>query len=358
MQSGNNLKILFVSAEVAPFAKTGGLADVAGSLPQVLAEMGNDVRVVMPRYKTINCKMDYVTDFPVQMGDRKETCVVREGKASYNSGSVPVYFLDNYHYYDRDGIYCYMDDAERFVFLCRAALEMLSRIGFKPDIIHCNDWHTGPVCLLLKEEYINFPFYSNIATVFTIHNLEYQGHFSKDVVRLLNLGDDVFTPEKVEFYGSFNFMKAGLVYSDIINAVSENYAEEVKTEQYGERLEGLLNKRADDLYGIVNGISYEEFNPATDTRIYSKFTEPSEKKLNKYGLQKEAGLKKSDAPLIGIVHRLTAQKGLELILDVMDEIMAQDVQFVLLGIGDPFYESKFLEFSKKYPDKMKVFIEF
>ena len=364
MQVKKDLKILFVSAEVSPFAKTGGLADVAGSLPLTLAEMGNDVRVVMPRYKVINSNMKYLADFPVAMGDRKETCVVRESDMTFRSGEetnrLPVYFVDSYHYYDREGIYCYMDDADRFVFFCKAVLEMLPRINFQPDVIHCNDWHTGPVCLLLKEGYKDYPFYKKISTVFTIHNLEYQGHFSKDVVRLLNLGEDIFVPEKVEFYGMFNFMKAGLVYADIINTVSETYGDEIRTEQYGEKLEGLLNKRAGDLYGIVNGISYEEFNPSGDPRIFKSFSAETykDKKLNKYALQKQAGLPQGDKPLIGIVHRLTAQKGLELILDSMDELMKEDIQFVLLGLGDPYYENKFKDFSQKYPEKIKVFIEF
>ena len=364
MKSDNKLKILFVSAEVAPFAKTGGLADVAGSLPQALSQMGHDVRVVMPRYKSINCNMEYAADFPVQMGDKKEACIIREGKMNFhgNGGlkSLPVYFLDNYHYYDREGIYCHPDDADRFVFLCKAALEMLPRINFQPDIIHCNDWHTGPLCLLLKEKYKKDPFYGKMGTVFTVHNLEYQGHFSKDVVRLLNVGEEVFTPEKAEFYGVFNFMKAGLVYSDIINAVSETYVEEIKTEKYGERLEGLLRKRAGDLYGIVNGISYEDFDPSGDPHIFKHFSRETyeDKKQNKYGLQKEAGLPKSDRPLIGIVHRLTAQKGLDLVLDVMDELLKEKVQFVLLGLGDPYYHNRFKEYEEKYPDRMKVFIEF
>lgn len=364
MNADKKLKILFVSAEVSPYAKTGGLADVAGSLPQTLASMGNDVRIIMPRYKTISCDMSYVTDFSVLMGDRSETCIIRETGSNYridgSSGTVPVYFVDSYHYFDRDGIYCYMDDADRFIFFCKAVLEMLPRIDFQPDVIHCNDWHTGPICLMLKEKYKKYPFFSRIATIFTVHNLEYQGHFSKDVLKILNMGDEIFIPEKVEFYGAFNFIKAGLVYTDIINTVSETYAEEVKTERFGERLEGLMKTREKDLYGIVNGISYEEFNPEDDPRIFKSYSEKNyiDKKQNKYGLQKEMGLEKSDKPLIGIVHRLTAQKGLDLILDTMDELMEKDVQFVLLGLGDPYYEKKFKDYEEKYPDKVKVRIEF
>ncbi|MCX8130017.1 MAG: glycogen synthase GlgA [Clostridia bacterium] len=364
MQETNKLKILFVSAEVAPFAKTGGLADVAGSLPQALAAMGNDVRVAMPRYKSIDCKMSYVTDFPVQVDYKKETCIVRETEVVFedNNGKklVPVYFIDNYHYYDRDGIYCHYDDGERFAFLCNAVMEMLPRINFQPDIIHCNDWHAGPVCMILNEKYKNHSFYKNIKTVYTIHNLEYQGNFPKDVYKLFNMKEDVFVPEKVEFYGMFSFMKAGLVYADKINTVSAMYASEIQTSEYGEKLEGLLQSRADDLCGIVNGISYDYFNPSKDPRIAKNYSEENieDKKENKYALQKELGLPVKDVPVMGLISRLAGQKGLNLVLDVIDDILALDVQFVLLGEGDPYYENAFKDIMKKYPDKVGVRIEF
>lgn len=364
MRQRNKLKILFVSAEVSPFAKTGGLADVAGSLPKTLASMGNDVRVVMPRYKAIKSGMDYVTDFPVQMDSRKETCILRETELDYSDQGVkkglPVYFVDNYNYYDRDGIYCHFDDADRFVFFCKAVLEMLPKISFQPDVIHCNDWHTGPICMLIKEAYGKQSFYSNIVTVYTIHNLEYQGHFSKDVIRLFNMGDEIFTPDKVEFYGMFNFMKAGLVYSDVINTVSEMYAGEIQTAQYGERLEGLLQKRTGDLFGIVNGISYEEFDPSTDPRIFKNYNVENflDKKENKIALQKEMGLPVRDVPLMGLISRLSGQKGLSLIIDEIDNIMGHDLQFVLLGTGDEYYEKAFKAIKDKYPEKMGVYIGF
>mgnify|MGYP005839701303 CR=1 FL=1 len=364
MQGKNGLRVLFVSAEVSPFAKTGGLADVAGSLPQALASMGNDVRVVMPRYREIMSKMDYVTDFPVQIDWRRETCIIRENAYklgdSGGDGAVPVYFIDNYHYYDRNGLYCHMDDAERFAFFCKAVLEMLPKINFQPDVIHCNDWHTGPICMLLKEKYNTYPFYKSISTVYTVHNLEYQGHFGKEVLRFLGLGEELFVPEKVEFYGMFNFMKAGLVYSDIINTVSERYAEEIKTPRYGERLEGILKDRASDLFGIVNGISYDDFNPETDPRIYKNYTENTytNKVENKYALQREMGLPSRDVPLMGLISRLSGQKGLNLIIDVIDEIMKEDLQFVLLGTGDPYYEDSFKNIKLKYPEKFGVYIGF
>jgi starch synthase len=360
----DKLKILFVSAEVTPFAKTGGLADVAGSLPQALVAMGNDVRVAMPRYKSIDCPMTYVTDFPVQVDYRKETCIVRETEVVLEEQGqqmhVPVYFLDNYHYYDRNGIYCHYDDGERFAFLCNAVMELLPKINFQPDIIHCNDWHVGPVCMILNEKYKSNPFYKNIKTVYTIHNLEYQGNFPKDLYKAFNVNENVFVPEKVEFYGAFSFMKAGLVYADKINTVSEMYAREIKTPLYGEKLEGLLQARDQDLSGIVNGISYDYFNPLKDKRIYKNYSvdNSEDKKENKFALQKEFGLPVKDVPVIGVITRLASQKGLNLVLDVIDDILNKDVQFVLLGEGDPYYENAFRDVMKRYPEKAAARIEF
>jgi starch synthase len=363
MELGKKLKVLFVSAEVSPFAKTGGLADVAGSLPQALAALGCDIRVVMPGYGTINAPMDYVADFPVSMASRKETCIIKKTElnntAEGNSGVV-VYFAGNYHYYDRSSIYCHYDDAERFVFFCKAVLQMLPRIDFRPDIIHCNDWHTGPVCMLLKEKFAKEAFYKDISTIFTIHNLEYQGNFSRDTLTLMDMPEDVFTPDKVEFYGMFNFMKAGLVYSDIISTVSETYAREIQTPRYGEKLDGLLGKRSCDLYGIINGISYDTFNPASDSKIYKKFDYDSSnlKRKNKYALQRELGLNVSDVPLFSIVTRLTDQKGLNLILEILNELLQKDIQFVLLGSGDPYFEKSFKAAAKSNSSKMAVYTGF
>ncbi len=356
------LKVLFVSAEVDPFAKTGGLADVAGSLPKELTLLGQDVRVLMPRYKSIDTELAYVTDFPVEMGDRKETCVIKEGCIPVSdSEEVKVYFIENYHYYYRDSIYCYHDDAQRFILLCKAALEMLPYIDFKPDIIHCNDWHTGPLCLLLKEKYAKQDFYKDIATVYTIHNLEYQGNFGAETCGFLNVEEDFFTYEKAEFYGMFSFMKCGLVYSDIINTVSKQYAQEILSTEYGEKMEGILNNRKKDLFGIVNGISYEEFDPGRNEDLYECFDSktPWNKKENKRSFQKEFGLAQSNAPLLAIITRLTRQKGLELILGCINRfIKEKDIQLAVLGIGDEDYHNSFKELENKYPDNVAVFLEF
>ena len=364
MQKRNGLKVLYLSAEVSPFAKTGGLGDVAGSLPQALVDMGNDVRIAMPKYKMVNADLDYITDFPIQMDGRKEACIIRKSSVKKKDKAdflgVPVYFIDNYHYFDREGIYGHFDDAERFAFFCKAIIEMLPKIDFQPDIIHCNDWHTGPVCMLLKEKYKQHPFYKKIASVYTIHNLKYQGNFGKEILHLLGLSEEYFTTDKVEFYGMFNFMKAGLVYADQLNTVSEQYAKEIQTVQYGERLEGLLKKRASDLHGIVNGINNDVYNPATDSMIYKNYSESNffNKRENKYAVQKEMGLPQKDVPVLGLISRLSGQKGLNLIIDVMDEIMKLEVQFILVGTGDPYFENYFKDIKSKYPDKFSVYIGF
>ncbi len=358
------MKVLYVSAEASPFAKTGGLGDVAGSLPKELAQLGHDVRLVMPKYKSIKGDFEYVTDFPVQIDNFIETCVVRKTeikcKKRKNSKGLPVYFIDSYRYFDREGIYGHFDDAERFVFFCKAVLNMLPKLGFKPDIIHCNDWHTGPISLLLNETYKNDEFYKKVSTIFTIHNLEYQGNFSNYVVKLLNVGYEVFTPEKCEFYGMFNFMKAGIVYSDIISTVSSVYAKEIQTHEYGERLEGLLAKRSEQLYGIVNGISYEEFNPEMDKEIAKNFGIANfiDKKENKTALQQKIGLPLRDVPLIGLISRLSGQKGLNLVIEKIDEMLARNIQFVLLGTGDDYYQEQFRRLADRYKDKMAVHIGF
>ncbi len=362
MKNKNQLKVLFVSAEVDPFAKTGGLADVAGSLPKELSILGHDVRVAMPRYGIIDVDSKYVADVPVEIGHRVETCVIKEGSIyNDNNKAIPVYFIENHHYFNRKGIYCYFDDAQRFILLCKAALEMLPALDFKPDIIHCNDWHTGPICLLLKEKYVENEFYKDISTIYTVHNLEYQGNFGADVTRYLNLKEGYFVSEKAEFYGMFSFMKCGLVYSDIINTVSKQYADEILTPAYGEKMEGVLNNRIKDLFGIVNGISYDEFDPSKDKCLYENYDKSNIKlkKNNKQAIQDELNLPRSKAPLMGIVTRLTGQKGLELLIGCIDDlIIKENVQLIVLGLGDECYHNAFSELQKKYPLNVAAFFEF
>ncbi|HQD40712.1 MAG TPA: glycogen synthase GlgA [Bacillota bacterium] len=354
-------RVLIVSPEVVPFAKTGGLADVAGSLPKALAMHGNDVRVVLPRYRGIEPERT-VGDFPVMVGDRKETAILREGsimaRLNEEEKRVPVYFIDNYHYFDRDNIYGYYDEAERYAFFSKAVLAMLRFLNWRPEIIHCNDWQTGPIPALLRQWEQADSFYSDIATVYTIHNLRYQGNFHPSTIHLLGLGQEYLTPERMEFYGELSYMKAGIVYADMVSTVSRTYSEEIQTPEFGERMEGVLRSRAEDLYGIVNGINYHEFNPATDQRIYQRYTDPEGKRANKYGLQGEMGLPRKDVPLFGLISRLVDQKGLDLIAQISDELMGHDLQVVVLGTGDPHYEDMFRTLRERYPDKVGVHIGF
>lgn len=357
------IKVLLVSSEAAPFAKTGGLADVAGSLPKALLLQGNDVRVVLPRYRSIS-EFSTITDFPVQVGERKTTCIVRsnqiEAKSDKGVKRLPVYFLDNYHYFDRDGYYGYPDEAERFGFFDLAVIKMCEAMNFIPDVIHCNDWQSGFIPLLAKERGQENPVWEGAASCFTIHNLRYQGNFPEESLGLFNLKHNYFNPEEVEFYGHVSFMKAGIVYADVISTVSVTYSREIQTPQFGERFEGILRKRGKDLYGIVNGINYHEFNPGTDPRIFKVYGpgDVEGKKENKHALQRELGLPISDRPLIGLVSRLVDQKGLDILLESIHRILSMDVQFAVLGTGEPYYEEALSAVSKRYLGKMSAVIGF
>ena len=355
-------KVLFVSSEVDPFAKSGGLADVAASLPKALNDLGHDTRVVMPKYKSIPKEyvdqMEYLGYVYVDISWRHQFC----GIMKYECDGVVYYFLDNEYYFGRDGYYGYDDEAERFAFFSKALLSMLPVINFKPDVIHCNDWQTGTVSMLLKANYINNDFYKDIKTVFTIHNLKYQGVYPKEVLgEILSLGWEYFTPEGIEFFDNINYLKAGLVYSDVITTVSKTYAEEIKTDFYGERLNNVLSRRSQDLYGILNGIDMEINNPQTDDRIYSNFsTENLEGKMtNKQMLQKSLGLQERiDIPLIGIISRLVDQKGFDLINYVMEDILKLDIQLVILGAGEYKYEQILKQFQESYWGKLSVNLKY
>jgi starch synthase len=363
------LKILFVSSEVVPFAKTGGLADVAGSLPKALATVVNhglphhDVRVVMPRYKMIE-DARYLTDFPVWFAGRHHEAIIRqrEIEAHFQGAhqTIPVYMIDNYQYYYRDGIYAFDDEAERFGFFCQAVLELLPRLNWQPDVIHCNDWQTGLIPLFLKTRYREDPFFRRTATVFTIHNLQYQGNFPEETLSILDLGAEYLRPEELEFYGNVSFIKAGIQYADVLNTVSRTYAREIQTAEYGQRMEGVLRQRSHELYGIINGINYHEFDPKTDPRLHRNYdaAEAEHKKENKYALQRELNLPVREVPVLGLITRLADQKGLDLIAEIIDELMRLDLQVVVLGSGDQRYEDMFREMKTRYPQKVGVHIGF
>ena len=340
------MKILFVASESVPFVKTGGLADVVGALAPVLAKQGHDVRVIIPQFSAIPqewvSKMEHAVDFEVQLGWRRQYC----GIEMLKKDGVIWYFMDNKYYFGRPYIYGMGgDEYERFGFFCRGVLNMLPLIDFQPDVIHAHDWQSGMVPALLKIQYAHLPFYTKIKTIFTIHNLQYQGIFGiREVQDVLGLGDSLWTDDKLECYGCANFMKAALVYSDLITTVSPSYAEEIQTAYYGERLDGLLRARKADLFGVLNGIDIEDYNPASDSRIASPYSPEnmSGKVTCKKALQENLGLDVNpDVPIIGMVGRLSNQKGLDLVDYVISDIMLQDVQLVVLGMGEGRYFNLF-----------------
>ena len=358
------LKVLYLSAEVVPFAKTGGLADVAGSLPKAIHALGNDIRVAMPRYGRIDVAKfglkEAVPAFPVPMDKQLEEASVLEGALAPD---IPVYFIENSKYYDRDGIYMYPDDAERFVFFCRSSLEMLKRLDWCPDIIHCNDWHTAIIPNWLKTIYKDDSFFERTATVYTIHNLAYQGIFGYRVLEIAGIAEYGFMyhPEMADLTEVVDFMARGIFFADVINTVSEKYAQEILTPEFGEKLDPLLRDRRDRLFGILNGIDYETMNPATDKYIAQRFDVNSLDKrvVNKLALQREAKLQENAAlPLIGVISRLTDQKGFDILGDVVDHLLNLDLQFVLLGTGDPHYHEMFSRIAQTYPGKAAVFLTF
>ncbi|MFZ5351153.1 MAG: glycogen synthase GlgA [Bacillota bacterium] len=356
------LRILFAASEAVPFAKTGGLADVAGTLPKELCRLGHDVRLVMPKYNSIPKqlveKMEYVGHVYVDLGWRHQYCGVHK----LQHDELTVYFIDNEYYFKRETLYGHFDEAEQFAFFSKAVLQILPFINFQPDIINCNDWQTGVTSLFLNSHFKNDDYYKNIKTVFTIHNLKYQGIFSKSVLPdILGLGWEYFTSDKIEYNDCVNFMKAGLVYSDIITTVSRTYADEIKHDFFGEGLNGVINSKADNLYGILNGIDYVENNPETDVRLYANYNSDmlEGKYINKKMLQRDLNLsEREDVPIIGIVSRLVDQKGFDLIARVFVELLELDIQMVVLGTGEYKYEEMFKWAAAAYPHKVSANLKY
>ncbi len=352
--------VLFVSSEAVPFIKTGGLADVAGSLPKYFDKEHYDVRVMLPKYLCISEKwrsqMKYVTHFYMDLAWRSQYVGVLEMEYA----GVHYYFIDNEFYFAGPKPYGYIhEDIEKFAFFSKAALSAMPLLGFKPDIVHCHDWQTGLVPVYMKERFHDGEFFRDMKSIMTIHNLKFQGIWDlKKVKDITGLPPYFFTSDKLEAYGDANYLKGGIVYADAVTTVSDSYAEEIKTPFYGEHLDGLMRARSNCLTGIVNGIDYEEFNPATDTRIVSNYNQKTfrkEKPKNKKALQQELGLEVNDKKfMIGIVSRLTDQKGLDLIAYMMDQICAEDVQLVILGTGESQYENMFRHFAWKYPDRVSA----
>ena len=353
-------KILFVASECVPFVKTGGLADVVGALPKYFDKEKYEVRVILPNYRFIPAKwkerMQFVTSFYMDMAWRSQYVGIMEMEYA----GIHYYFIDNEYYFNGDKPYGYIhEDVEKFAFFSRAALSILPVVGYQPDIIHCHDWQTGLVPVYLKDSFHEGGFYSNMKSVMTIHNLKFQGVWNIPTVQdATGLDMSYFTADKLEAFGDANYLKGGIVYADRITTVSRTYAEEIKTPFYGEGLDGLLRARSHDLRGIVNGIDYGEFNPETDKNIvkaYNAVNFRKEKVKNKRALQEELGLRVDDKKMmIGLVSRLTDQKGLDLIAYVMDELCQDDIQFVVLGTGEERYENMFRHFDWKYGDKVSA----
>ena len=338
------LKVLFASSEVAPFAKTGGLADVAGSLPLALEGLGVDVRVIMPKYSSVKSS---------------------GGEAIIGKG-VEVYFVENDDYFKRKELYGdkfgdYHDNLDRFAFFSREILERCKIENFAPDIIHCNDWQTALVPVYLNTLYKYDPFFSKTKILFTIHNMAYQGLFPKEEYPKIGLDWALFTINYFEFYDKVNLMKAGIIYSDAISTVSPTYAKEILTKEFGCGLEGVLKARENVLYGILNGIDPDVWDPQKDKKIFKKYSIDTvdDKYVNKERLQKEAGLKiDRDIPLIGLTSRLADQKGLDLVARIIEELLNMKVQFILLGTGDNKYHILFDKMAKAHPKNTSINLKF
>jgi starch synthase len=357
------MRVLFVASEAGPFIKSGGLGDVAGALPKALAQKNSDVRVVIPKYKELNWevrdKLRFNRHFNVKVGWREEFCGVWE--CLYNG--VTYYALDNEKYFSRDGLYGFYDDAERFAFFDRAVLDMLRQLDWQPDVIHCNDWQTGMIPVLLKFEYKrNDMFYWNMKCVYSIHNIAFQGVFDPQILpELFGFDMELYNNTCLKFDAGVSFMKGALYYSDIITTVSDTYAYEIQTPEYGQRLDEVLRDRSYALRGIVNGIDYDEFNPKTDRFINKNYDVNSikDKAVNKTELQKELGLTVDEnIPMIGMVTRLTHQKGIDLLVDISDRLLQQNIQLVILGTGDTHYEDHFKWLNYRYGNKVSANIRF
>ncbi len=332
------IKVLFCSSEVLPFVKTGGLADVSGSLPLALEKLGADITIIMPKYKGIDKNISVI------------------GK------NIKVYFIENDAYFLRDGLYGiknidFPDNLKRFAYYSRKTLELLKEISFKVDIIHANDWQSALIPIYLKNIFAKDEFYKSIKTIFSIHNLAYQGIFSKEEFHKLGLDWSLFNINGLEYYDKINLMKGAIIFSDRVTTVSPTYAKEIQTAEYGCGLNGLLTAYTDKLSGILNGLDYELWNPLKDKLIAKRysFSTLRDKYINKISLQKELALSPNEKiPLFGLISRLVDQKGLDILAGCLDEMLKKNLQFVLLGTGDQKYHQLFEEAKKNYPDKVSI----
>lgn len=360
------MQILFVSPEVAPFAKTGGLADVAGALPRALQGLGHDIRIVMPLYRMVDRKRFELREIwsalPVPVAGRTEPATVYQG----SNGSVVAYFLRHDGYYDREGLYQtagkdYPDNAERFAFFSRAAIALTRILNFLPDVFHINDWQACLVPTYLRTHLQGADGYDRAGVLLTVHNLGYQGLFEPEALAIANLGQELFNPFGIEFYGKLNLLKAGLVFSDLINTVSRKYSQEIQTEEFGCGLDGVLRARARDVHGILNGVDYGEWHPSHDPHLAARYSKDdlAGKAVCKAALQRAFGLPvRPEIPVLAVISRLSPQKGMDLLLDVLDAILALDAQFILLGTGDPPLHAAFEALRARHPARVGLRLGF
>lgn len=361
MGTTNPLKILYVCSELAPFVSTGGLGEVAAALPRALAAQGHDVRIALPCYAAI----------PDQLrGHQYGLCVAELGaKTSWGAlriatvpkSTIPLYLIEHEQYFGRphlygDGAYEYDDNAERYCFFCLAVLHGIAQTGWRPDIVHCHDWHTAPIPAYIKTRLALTEAWRGMPVLLTIHNLAYQGRYKAHFLPYTGLGPELFTPDCLEYYGDINFMKAGIAFASKINTVSPRYAKEIQTPQFGEGLDGFLRTRTNSLSGILNGVDYNRWNPAADPHIAATYSAENlaGKADCKADLQKIAGLPQRDVPLIGMVSRLHWQKGIDLLAHAIDAIMLEDIQLVILGTGNPYFEEILAKAAQRYTGRMCV----
>lgn len=366
--------VLFVSSEVYPYAKTGGLADVSSALPQALREFNHDVRIIMPKYGFIGEKkqkihiINRLQGMDFQVGDKMVTVNAKSSAILTPRTRVQIYLSESDEYFARIGLYAdpetnidYPDNDERFITFSHSVLGLCKRLLWKPDIIHCNDWQTGLIPLYLKEAMKDDPFFRGTKSVFTIHNLAYQGNFPPPSYAKTGLPAEYFTPNGVEFYNNMSFVKAGIAFADAITTVSETYAEEIKTKEFGCGMEGILNKRKKDLHGITNGIDLALWDPEKDMNIVKRFdvSNLEGKEECKIDLCESMGLPyEKGTPLIGLIARFVDQKGLDLLVEIMDQILKSGAQIVILGSGEKKYEEFFAKQMKKCPKQVGLYLGF
>ncbi|NLA77376.1 MAG: glycogen synthase GlgA [Clostridiales bacterium] len=355
------MKVLYAASEALPYIASGGLADVAGSLPQALRKRLIGCRIVMPLYDGIRQElkdtMKFITHISVPVAWRRQYCGIFEAK----SGGVIYYLIDNQYYFKRDGIYGHYDDAERFAFFSRAVLEIIPHIDFNPDISHCSDWQTALTPVFYSTMYADKPGYKNIKTILTVHNIQYQGVYGKELLGNVVGIDDKYA-SLLEYDGALNIMKGGIECANALTTVSPTYANEILDPWYSHGLDTILKERSWKIRGILNGIDVESYNPETDKDIFANYSaeKPNNKAKNKKELRKLFNLPENkDAPVIGMVSRLVSHKGLDLVKAVFEELLTtSDVQFIVLGSGEWQYESFFKEMAEKYPDRLGLRIGF